>query len=156
MVWTYQDHRAGEHEDPVRNPECPWCAAKVRHEDPPPPPVSVVNARLRELAKHVRTYHGRPGSVFGEPRVLREICRLLGIPAGDCRHGRVFLFDTNLQRLGLPTSTEVIVSRALSPAEHFRRRVPPYPPILEPPALGVVPVGADETWAHLAPGEVLP
>lgn len=61
--------------------------------------------RLRELATQVRRYAGRPNSLFGEPGVLKEICKLFGFK-NDCRQGHVYITDTKLARLDLPPATE--------------------------------------------------
>lgn len=63
---------------------------------------------LREVIPHVRRYRGAPNILFGEPGVLKRLCRCFGFK-NECPRGRVFITDAKIQRLealGLPPATE--------------------------------------------------
>lgn len=67
-----------------------------------------VDDGLREVIPFLKRYRGAANIVFGEPAVLKRLCKLFGFK-NECARGRIFLTGAKIQRLeefGLPPATE--------------------------------------------------
>lgn len=66
------------------------------------------DGRIRQLVPALQRYRDAPNIIFGQPQVLRELCRCLGFQS-QCSRGRLFLTDGKIQKLeglGLGRGTE--------------------------------------------------
>jgi hypothetical protein len=67
-----------------------------------------VDDGLRELIPFLKRYRGASNIIFGEPHVLKRLCKCFGFK-NDCPRGRIYLTDAKaarLEALGLTPSDE--------------------------------------------------